>query len=191
MGALDKLESQLDVLLNKKAPVQLPANGRKGLANAMWWIALVIGLLDLWNAAIFWQAGHIVDRSVDVVNNLSAYYGGPAVVAAAPHLGLFYYLSLLVMAAVGVLLLVATPGLKAMKKAGWNYVFYAAVIEAAVAVLRLFSGVDGGLFAFIGAAIGAVLGAYFLFQVRDYFTGAKSSVETTTSHDHKTAKEAK
>lgn len=190
MGALDKLESQLDVSLNKKAPVQLPVNGRKSLAHAMWWIALVIGLLDLWNAAIFWQAGHAVDRLVDGVNSLSAYYGGP-VVAGAPHLGFFYYLSLLVMAVVGALLLLATPGLKAMKKTGWNYVFYAAVVEAVVAVLRLFSNVNGGVFAFIGAAIGAVLGAYFLFQVRDYFTGAKLSTETTADPVHKVAKEAK
>lgn len=163
-----KLETALDGPLNKNAPVKLPPEGRKGLANAMWIIALVFGICELLLAISFWQAGHVVDRAVSYINTMSGY-----VVTPVGHLGFFYYLSVLCMAAVGALLLLATPGLKAMKKEGWNFLFYGVVVEAAVAVVRLFSGVDGGVGGFLGAAIGAVIGAYFLFQVRDYFMGAK------------------
>jgi uncharacterized membrane protein len=173
MGALDKLESTLDESLNKKAPFSLPKNGRKALADSMWVIALVIGVLQLLSTYWLWGAGHRVDRLVDYANSLSVAYGGPAVVAN--HLGLFYYLSLLAMAAVAVFLLFATPGLKAMKKSGWNFLFYALVIQVAVAIARLFSSVNGGLGDFVGALIGAVIGAYFLFQVRDYFVNAKAA----------------
>src|SRR5579859_4938193 len=125
MGQLEKLELKLDELLNKKAPVQLPPNGRKGLAGAMWWIALIVGVLELWAAFALWSLGHTLDRAVDVVNSISTYYGGPTVVHVN-HLGLFYYLTLLVMVVIAVVMLLAAPQLKAMKKSGWNLLFYAA-----------------------------------------------------------------
>ncbi|HKU18043.1 MAG TPA: hypothetical protein VJP80_02105 [Candidatus Saccharimonadales bacterium] len=185
MGQLEKFELQLDELLNKKAPFSLPPNGRKALAHALWWIALIVGVLELWSAFALWHLGHAVDHAVDVINSLSTYYGGPAAVTT-PHLGLFYYLTLIVMAVVGVVMLLATPQLKNMKKSGWNLLFYAALFEAVVAVLRLFSNVGGGITNFLGAAVGAVVAAYFLFQVRDFFTHASAPVPATApsaTHD--------
>lgn len=170
MSFLNKLEAQLDEWLHKKAPVQLPTDLKKSLAGALWWIALVVGLAQLWAVWILWHLGHLV-ATVDQAYNtyLSNVYG-----AAAPttHLGLFYWLAFLASAAAAVLLLLAAPRLKQMNKGGWDLLYYAALVNAAYAVVRLLSGVDV-LSGFIGAAIGSVVGAYFLFQVREFFAAKK------------------
>jgi hypothetical protein len=177
MSTLDKLESQLDEWLNKKAPISLPAVSRKNLAGAFWWLALVFGVLQLWAASALWHLGHLVNQLVTYSNYLSSTYGYGS---TAPSLGLFYWVSLITLAADAILLLVAAPQLKQMKKSGWNLLFYGALLNAAYAVFRIFSNVGGGFSGFIGAAIGAVLGAYFLFQVRDYFVSAAKAMHATT-----------
>ena len=181
MGLLQQLESQLDEWLNKKAPVKLPPNGRKSLAGAMWWIALVVGVLQLWAVWALWHLGHWVNQIVTVSNYLSTTYGYGV---TTQHLGLFYWLSLLVLAVDAVILLLAAPQLKQMKRGGWELLFYSALLNAAYAILRIFSSVGGGFGGFIGAAIGSVLGAYFLFQVRDYFGGKTAHAASTASHEH-------
>jgi hypothetical protein len=161
MGPLDKLETTLEEVFNKKAPVKIPPEGRRSLARALWWIALIIGVLQLWAAIGLWQWGHATDQYIDVIN----YYTGSTYLR---HLGPFYYLSLISMVGVALLMLWASPSLKAMKKAGWNLLYYGIVLEAVASVLQLFA--DGaGFGSFIGSAIGAVVGAFLLFQVRDEF----------------------
>jgi len=179
MGSLEKLESTLDDVLNKKAPFKIPPEGRKALAHALWWIALVVGVLQLWVAVRFWQWGHAVDQ---FVNTLNYYTGGNY----SRHLGLFYYVSLIAMAAVAVLMLIAAPSLKALKKTGWNLLFYGVLIGAVAAVVQLFA--DGGGFGnFLGSAIGTVIGAYLLFQARDAFIMSHPADHQKSDDDHKPA----
>src|SRR4029079_9300300 len=102
MSALGKLETQLDEQLNKKAPVKLPPDGRKSLAKAMWWIALVVGIFQLWATWALWHLGHWVDKVVGVYGSYVTAYG-----VAPVHLGLFYWLSLIMLGVDAVLLLVA------------------------------------------------------------------------------------
>lgn len=179
MSSLQQLETSLDGVLNKNAPVKIPPEGRKSLAGALWWIALIVGILQLWSAITLWQWGHVVDRLSDTVH----YYTGA--LYASPHLGLFYYLSLLAMAVTAVLALIAVPSLKAMKKSGWDLLLYCSLIAAILAVLRLFSG-DGGFLDFLGTAVGTVIGAWLLFQARDYFM---ADVSAASAHVHTTAAE--
>jgi hypothetical protein len=187
MSSLQKLEAKLDELLNKKAPVKLPPDGRKALAGALWWIALIVGILQLWGAWALWNIGHIVDHSYTTY--LSDVYGQTD---ATLHLGLFYWVSFICLGVVAIMVLMAAPKLKQMQKAGWNLLFYSMLLNAAFALLRLLSGVDGIFSGFFGAAIGAILGAYLLFQVRDYFTGKNAAHETVAAAhkdavDHKAA----
>ncbi|HSX31962.1 MAG TPA: hypothetical protein VLF43_01770 [Candidatus Saccharimonadales bacterium] len=172
---LKTLEAKLDVLLNKDAPVNIPPNGRKMLAESLWILALIVGVFQLLLAYWLWEAGHRVDSLVDYANAVSSYYGGAPV--AAQHLGPFFYLALLSTTAVAVMLLLASPSLKAMKKDGWNLVFYAVLVEVVVAFLLMFSRYRG-FTDFLGALLAAVIGAFLLFQVRQYFTGrtAEASV---------------
>lgn len=177
MAQLDKLEMMLDDVFNKKAPVNIPPEGRKGIAEYLWIISLVFGIIQLYAAVLLWQAGHVLDRAADVYN----YYTGMQI---APHLGPFYYLSLLAMVGVGVMMLLAVPHLKNKKKEGWNILFYVVLLEALVAVLRLLSSVGGGFMEFLGGAVTAAIGAYLLFQVRECFVMSRMS-------EHKPEKEVK
>lgn len=183
---LAKLENTLDEALNKKAPVKIPPNGRKTLAEALWVIALILGILQLLGAYWLWEASHKVDTLVDYANRISSYYGGSAV--ANEGLGLFFYISLITMAGVGVLLLIASPALKAMKKDGWNLLFYAVVIELVAAVSLLFTRY-GGFSDFLWGALSALIGAYLLFQVRDHFTGHKVAAPKPAVHTDTAKKE--
>jgi hypothetical protein len=167
MGSLDKLETTLDTTLDKHVPFKLPDSARKALAGAMWWIAAVFGVLDLWAAYQVWDWGHKANKVVDAYNAVFSYYG----VERIDNLGFFYYLAVAVIALVGVLLLLAVPGLKAMKKAGWNLLFYALLVQVAAAIIRLFvDGAYGGGFGnFLASLLFAAVGAYFLFQIRSSF----------------------
>lgn len=181
MGPLQKLETWLDEVLHKKAPFQLPPNGKRGLAYALWWIALIAGLLQLWAAWMFWHAAHTINRLVDFANSLSSVYGTTPYSAPAVHLGFFFYLSLLVLVLDGVILLVAVSPLKAHRKSGWNWLFYSALINMVYGIFRIFSDYGGGIGSLIWALIGTVVGLYFLFQTREYFLpGAHDTVA-----DHK------
>lgn len=175
MGTLDKLEASLVDPLDKKAPVKLPPSARKSLGRAMWIIALVFGILQLWAAWSLWHLGHYVDRSVDYLNSLSAYYGGPDLVASS--LGVFYYVSLIFILADAALLLFAAPGLKSMRRFGWNLLFYSLILNVAYGVIRIFAEVGGGFGPFVWSLIVSTIGAYFLFQIRDQFTGAGHQAE--------------
>jgi len=161
MSALGSLEKSLgDVYEN--AP-ELPANGKKTLVEWMPWISLVFGVLSLYAAWVLWHWAHIANGFVNLANQLSAAYGGPSV--AVDRMSAMVWVSLVVMAAQGVLWLLAFPGLRARKKAGWDLLFYAAIMNAVYGVVVMFSdyGTAGNL---IGALVESAIAFYFLFQIR-------------------------
>lgn len=168
MELLQKLEHTLDEVFDKKAPYQLPRNARKSLAGAMWVIALIFGVLQLWAAWGFWHLGHVTNAFVDYANSLSAAYGTGETVQ---HLGFFYYLSLIVLAVDAVLLLLAVPGLKAFKKQGWNFLFYSLLVNVLYGVVRTFSDIGGGIGQILWSLVASGIGAFFLFQIREQFMG--------------------
>lgn len=168
-AALDKLEKSLVEPLDTKAPVKMPPNARKGLAKALWIIALVFGILQLLAAWGLWRAGHYVNNAIDYYNSLSGVYGMNAPV---DNLGAFFYLSLLVLVVDAVILLAAVSGLKAMRKAGWNLLFYSLLLNLVYGVVRLFSETSGGFGYLLMALLSSAIGAYLLFQVRDQFKSA-------------------
>jgi hypothetical protein len=164
MAQLDQLETKLDEVLRKKAPIQLPAEARTWIARNAWWLVLIGGLCLLWSALVLWQAGHTIDRFAEMYG--SYYIGMPYV----HKLGLPYYLSLLSMAGSGVLMLVATTSLKDMRRSGWKNLWYALLLNVLAAVFLLFTHYGGGFAGFLGTLVGTVVGGYFLFQIRDRFT---------------------
>lgn len=162
---LGKIEATLDEAFNKKAPVQIPSKSRTALADALWIVALVLGVVQLLATYSLWEAGHKTDTLVEYANDLSIAYGGPAI---SDGLGFLYYLSVLGLGVVAFLLLLAAPGLKAMRKDGWNLLFYSLLVQVVVAIVLLFADY-GGFADFLGASLAALLGGYLLFQVRDSF----------------------
>lgn len=181
MGQLDKLETVLDENLNKKAPFKVPVGARKAIANNLWWIVLILGLLQLWAAWDLWSLGRTVDDFVNYANSVARAYGGEGV----SELGFFYYLSLLVLAVDAVILLLAAPALKEMRKTGWTLLFYSLLINVVYGIFRMFAGHGGGFDDFLWAAVTSVIGAYLLFQVRDHFLGkhkAEAAHKSAESH---------
>ncbi len=172
MAWVTDLEKLLDDTLHKKAPISIPEHVRKLIAHILWVAALAIGVINLWNAIDIWTWGH------DSGNSVVALY------APAVHLSMFYYLALWGTTAVGILALLAAPRLKEMQKSGWNYLYYVVLIEAVPVVLRLFSEAAGGPGSFVLWAVVTIAEAYVLFQVRDYFTGARVVAHHTAEPEH-------
>lgn len=167
---LEELESQLDKLFGKNSPYPLPANTKKSIADATWWLALILGIIELWSAWAFWGVGHTLNVIAGYANNLSASYSNGLV---APHLGALYYFALIILLINAGILLLAVPALKEYKKQGWDLLYYGLLVNVVYGVLRSLSNVGGGIGQFIFTLFASAVAAYFLFQVRASFVTAK------------------
>lgn len=165
--ALQKLETTLADWYSKLP--SMSEGARKGLAGAFWWIALILGLLQLWGAWSLWRLANYLEplsRTADYVNE---YFGYQVV---DNSMNFFYYFAVFVVLLDAVILLLATPALKAWKKIGWNLLFYSLLLNLVYGLVRMFSDVGGGFGSFLWIAITTALAGYFVFQVRDYFKKA-------------------
>jgi hypothetical protein len=174
MSALQSLENSLEDVFVKQAPA-LPANAKKTIVEWLPWINLVLGILALWAAWALWHWANYANKLVDYANSLSAAYGGPAV--ATGRLTVTVWLSLVVMAAMAVVYIVAFPALRARKKSGWDLLFYAALLNIVYGFVTLFTdyGSVGNL---VGTIIGSAIGLYFLFQIRSLYLKAPAASAT-------------
>lgn len=163
---LQKLEMMIAGWYSKTP--KMSESARKSLAGALWWLALIFGVLQLWAAWALWRLSDYIEplnRAADYVNE----YFGRTVVDNS--LNFFFYLAVVMVVIEAVILLLAVPGLKAFKKIGWNLLFISVLLNVVYGFVRMFSDVGGGLWAFLwGLILSAVVG-YFLFQVRDNFKG--------------------
>jgi hypothetical protein len=168
MADLKSLEESINnSVLGKKAPFQLPESSKKSLVNAYQWIALVLGILQVWAAYAVWQAYDRVDEFARYANELSRAVGSSARVDS---LGPIFWVAILSLGASGALMLLAYPGLAAKKKAGWNFLFYGVIVNLLAGVLFLFvNDAYGGLDKFITSLISTAIGLWLIFQVRDHY----------------------
>lgn len=111
-------------------------------------------------------------RMDNYANQLSMAAGNGPVTTS---LGLFYYLGLASLLIDGVLLLMAYNPLRAHSKKGWNLLFLAALVNLVYGIIFAFDNNYGNMGNLVSALIGSAIAFYFLFQVRDYYTGAKSA----------------
>ena len=162
------LERWLDETVNKKQPLQLPANVRSWIADNVWWMSLIGGVLSLWAAWSFWQVGHYLSGVSTYLNELARVSGSNAY---ANDLGVMWYVALVGLVIEGVLLLAAVQMLKAGRKMGWNLLFYTTLVNLAIGVVYLFVP-SYGFGSLVGALLGAAVGWFFLFQIRSHFVKA-------------------
>ena len=146
----------------KQTP-NLPKNVRDWLATNSWWIILVVAILSGVTA---------VGALVGFVSKLSV-----AGVAAAGAWWVFNALiSLVLTVAVTILFGMAVSPLRSLEKKGWVLVFMAILVEAIGVVLSALSslvttaGVGGFLSALIWGVVYLLLSAYFLYEIRGYFS---------------------
>ena len=151
-------EEQGDTYFVKKAPFQIPVNGRESLVQFLPFISLVAGLLMVWSA---WGLYQIYTTFSDFIA-YSSYY-----TVDRSGLGMSVWLSIAMLVATAVLYFMAFPGLQAHKKSAWKLLVFAEVIYVGYGVLRLITAGDMGTL--ISTLITAVIGLYLLFQVRPYY----------------------
>jgi hypothetical protein len=176
MASSKKIEDQLDEIFVKKAPFQIPDNGRKIIVEWAPWINLVLGLFVALSAYWIWQAAHTVNQLVDFVNYYSAAAGTGTV---TNKLGVFFWVSFIALLVSGALLLASVPGLKARSKArGWNIAYYAVWLNLFFGIIYMFD-VHGGFGQLLSSALGTVIGLYVLFQIRGAYSDSKAKKEET------------
>lgn len=165
MGAIQSLENNLNDVFGKKAP-PLPEGGKKALVEWLPWINLVLGVLTLLAALSLWRWANTANALVDYANSLSAVYGGEAI--ATERLTTVIWLGLAMLVIQGLLMLAAFAPTKDRKKAGWNLMFYAALLSLAYGIVTLFGDYSygGGI---VGSLVGFAIGMYLLFQIRDRY----------------------
>lgn len=160
-----KIEKTMDEYFVKKAPFQIPANGRKTLVDWLPWISLIFGILGLLAAWGLWQSGHRVGELVNYVNTLAETYGGEKV----NSLGATYYLALAALVAQSALMLAAFPGLKERSKSrGWNILLVGTLLNFVYGLFIAFTNY-GSLGNLIGSVIGVVIGLYVLAQIKSHY----------------------
>ncbi len=139
---MDQLIATLDEYLVKKAPFQLPDSVKELLVKFGPWISLVLLVLLLPILLLALGLGTIFMP-----------FGG---VGYATGFGLAAIFAIVQI----VLLVMALPGLFARKKSAWMLLFY----EQLVGLLG--SLLTGGI---VGGIIFAIIGFYFLFQLREKY----------------------
>lgn len=171
MELVYKLEKTVGQLY-KNAP-HLPVAGQKWLATNVWWLAAIGAAMGA--LAVLWLVPLALAAMGLSVLFPFAYGGGY-------YTGFWFstVLSLITLVAVTVLTGLAINPLKIKAKRGWNYLFLALVVQTAASVVVSVLAFDFMLvFNLFGAAVSAVIGAYFLFEIHGYFgvkaakTGAK------------------
>ena len=161
MSATNSIEKRLDEIFVKNAPA-LPAGGKKFLVEYLPWISLVVGAVTLLMVINLWHWAHVANGLINYANQISAAYGGTKV---GDRLTVTIWLSMAVLVIEAVLYLAAFSGLKNKKKAGWNLLFYALLVNVVYGIIALFNNY-GGIGDLLGSVIGFAIGAYFLFQIR-------------------------
>jgi hypothetical protein len=135
----------------------LPKGFTKWLAENSWWLTIVGVVISVFG----------------VFGLLAAMTAGSAllVVVGAPALGgMFFISSLVSLVGIGISVVaevMAITPLKAMKKRGWDLMFFVLLVSVAMGILGslLTANVGGILFGIIGAAIGA----YVILELKHYF----------------------
>lgn len=168
MEALVKPIEALLAPLFKSLP-SLPDGVKKTIVKIWPWAALILGVLQLFALYSLWQLGNFTNQWANYANQIYAVTGQPGTYG----LSVIYYVGLAVLAVDAILLLLAFAPLKSYKKSGWNLLIISTVINLAYGIIMLFDASYGGVGNLVSAIISSLIAFYFLFQVRDYYTGAK------------------
>ena len=178
MATLGSLEKNLqDIFVGKLPP--LPANGKKLIVKYLPYITVVVGTLTLIAAWELWHWAHVANNLINYANEMSRMYGGEQV--ATTRMNATVWLALITLIAEAVLYLMAFQPTKDRKKAGWNLIFYVALVNLVYGVVTIFTDYNG-FGSFLGTIISTGVGLYLLFQVRESYLG------THTSHSEHVAK---
>lgn len=128
----------------------LPKQWKDLLVNFAPWLALIGGLILLFNALGMLGLGSIFSPLA-----ISVGLGG--------GYAIMWLVAAIFLLVAGVLELLAFSPLKARKEKGWNLLFYVLILNAVSSVVRL------NVSDIVMAIIGFLIGYYFLYQIKSYY----------------------
>ena len=145
-GMVGQLESLLDEYMVKKAPFALPKEVKEFIAKVSPYLIIIFAVMTL----------PIILGAIGLTAVLTpfAMMGGYA-------WGFGTIVSMVVAVVTLIMEVVAVPGLFKRTRASWNLVFYASIVSLVGGILSIH-----GIF---GAIIGAIIGWYILFQVKELY----------------------
>lgn len=150
-GATNQLETILDEYMVKKAPFALPTEVKEFIVKVAPYLIILFAIMSL--PLILGAIGLTAVLSPFAMMGGYGYgYGG---------WGFSMIVSLATAAISLIMEVMAVPGLFKQTKASWKLVFYASIVSLIGGILTVH-----GIF---GAIIGAIIGWYILFQVKDMY----------------------
>ena len=133
----------LDFYLVKKAPFQIPENGKEAIVKYGPWVMVILLVITL----------PLVLAALGLATVFMP-FAGPGYVVG------FGYLTVFLLLEIG-LEIAALPGLFARKLSGWRLAFYGRLVAIVYSLLS---------YAILGAIIGGLISLYILFQVREKYS---------------------
>lgn len=146
--SLAGLEKTLNEYFGKKAP-QLPKNIKEVIVNLAPWVNIIILVLTLPLVLLAFGLGAIVAPI--------SFLAGPS---AGVTYGVTYTVSMAILAVALVFDVLAIPGLFSRSIKGWRFVYWSTLVSLVSNVVS---------FNIVGGLISAVIGLYFLFQIRELY----------------------
>lgn len=164
MSSAKDLETKLNDLIYKQTPPLSDAI-KKALVKYLAWVDLIVGIFTLWAAYALWQWAHQVNTLVNSINRL---YGVPT--SFDNGLSFTVWVSLIVLTVEALLYLFAFPAARARQKKGWDFMYYALLLNIVYGIAAAFTDY-GGIGSLIGSILASAVGLYFLFQIRSEYLG--------------------
>ncbi len=184
MATLSSLEKNLQTIFVGKLPPLSP-KGKKMIVKNLPYITVIVGSLTLIAAWSLWHWAHLANNLIKYANDLSRMYGGETI--STNRMNATIWLALLVLVVEAVMYLLAYQPTKDRKKAGWNLIFYAALINLVYGVISIFTDYNG-FGSFLSVLISTGVGLYLLFQIRDSYTDDVHTAASSHSSPENTAK---
>lgn len=179
MENLNKLADKIEKIF-KPFP-HFPANWRKGLSGAMWWLVLIATILSLIACAciiipLIFLGVLTVGSSID---------SNGAVVLAGFTVWIVLVPTILLLG-MAIVQMWAIKPLKNKERKGWNIVYVLSLLGLVVSILSIFGGNFAG---WLSGILWSVLWIYVWFELRDSFKEA--SIKATAVKTAKVAKKKK
>lgn len=165
MTFVKQLETTFIQIFVTNAP-KLNSGAKKFLEKNAGTIALVLGALTALTVWSLWGWMRSANKLVDYANEMALRYGSEP---TADKVSLMAWLGLAILLAQAILFFRAYKPLQAAQKIGWDYIFYALLLDIAYAIAVSFTDYSGTV-ALIWSVLWSAVGFYLLFQVRGFFT---------------------
>jgi len=150
-GGINQLEALLDEYMVKKAPFALPKGVKEFIATVSPYLTIVLALMII--PGILALVG--ISALITPFAMMGGYYG------LGHGWGFMGIISLIFSLTDLALVLIAVPGLFKRTKGAWRLLFYASIIGLIGSIISI-HGIISGI-------IGAIIGWYILFQMKDMY----------------------